>query len=88
MDVLGVAAADYGLGLGDFVSRIEIVVHGTTVSTNALVERKLARIGAIVNQGHADVLTLREGPRKGAFEWRLDYPDPFVPRRLTRTVRF
>ena len=32
-------------------------------------------------------MTLREGPRKGAFEWRLDYPDPYIPRKLTRTVR-
>src|SRR5690606_6204587 len=29
---------------------------------------------------------LREGPRKGAFQWRLDYPEPYVPRYLTRTV--
>ena len=29
---------------------------------------------------------LREGPRKGAFEWRLDYPEPYVPRHLTKTV--
>src|SRR4029077_10461824 len=32
-------------------------------------------------------LTLREGPRKGAFEWRLDYPEPYISRKLTRTVR-
>ena len=30
---------------------------------------------------------MREGPRKGAFEWRLDYPDLYIPRKLTRTVR-
>lgn len=39
-----------------------------------------------MNEGHRDVLVLREGPRKGAFQWRLDYPEAFIPRKLTRTV--
>ena len=87
IEVLGVAAEGLGLPPRDFVAQIDIIVHGSTVSTNALVERKTARAGLIVNHGHADILTLREGPRGGAFEWRLDYPEPYVPRKLTRTVR-
>jgi N-methylhydantoinase A len=87
IDVLGVAADGFGLAPRDFISQIDIIVHGSTVSTNALVEGKTARAGLIVNHGHADILTLREGPRKGAFEWRLDYPEPYIPRKLTRTVR-
>jgi len=69
--------------LRDFIAAIEIVVHGSTVSTNALVERKTARAGLILNDGHADILGCGEGPRKGRFEWRLDYPDPYIPRNLT-----
>ncbi|MFT4268535.1 MAG: hydantoinase/oxoprolinase family protein [Xenophilus sp.] len=87
IDVLHVAAEARGLSPADFIRRIELILHGSTVSTNALVERKTSRVGLILNEGHADVLTLREGPRKGAFEWKLDYPEPYVPRRLTRTVR-
>jgi N-methylhydantoinase A len=87
INVLGVAAEEIGFAARDFISQIDIIVHGSTVSTNALVEGKTARAGLIVNHGHADVLTLREGPRKGAFEWRLDYPEPYIPRKLTRTVR-
>ncbi len=87
INVLGVAAEELRLSDRDFISKIDIIVHGSTVSTNALVEGKTAKAGLIVNQGHADVLTLREGPRKGAFEWRLDYPEPYIPRKLTRTVR-
>jgi N-methylhydantoinase A len=86
IDVLAVAAEGVGLVARDFVAQIDIIVHGSTVSTNALVERKTARAGLIVNHGHADILTLREGPRKGAFEWRLDYPEPYIARKLTRTV--
>jgi N-methylhydantoinase A len=46
----------------------------------------VARVGFITNEGFPDVLTLREGPRKRAFEWRLDFPAPFVPPSLTATV--
>jgi hypothetical protein len=35
-----------------------------------------ARAGLIVNDCHADILALRERPHKGAFEGRLDYPNP------------
>lgn len=86
VDVLHLAAEGYGLKGTDFLSQVDLIVHGSTVSTNALVERKTVRVGLILPQGHADILVLREGPRKGAFQWRLDYPDPYVPRRLTRTV--
>lgn len=83
MDVLRVAAESYGKSFDGFLSEIDLVVHGSTVSTNALVERKTVKVGLFLNRGHEDILVLREGPRKGAFQWRLDYPDPYVPRHLT-----
>lgn len=86
LDVLHVAAEGYGEAPADFLKRIDLIVHGSTVSTNALVERKTVKVGLILTQGHEDVLVLREGPRKGAFQYRLDYPEPYVPRRLTRAV--
>ena len=86
INVLGVAAEYYGLNLADFLERVTHIVHGSTVSTNALVEGKVAQVGLICNQGHPDVLTLREAPRKRAFNWRIDYPEPFVPRNRTYEV--
>lgn len=86
IDVLEVAANSHGKSVEDFVSEIDLIVHGSTVSTNALVERKTVRTGVILSKGHQDILVLREGPRKGAFQWRLDYPDPYIPRHLTQTV--
>ncbi|TPJ31265.1 hydantoinase/oxoprolinase family protein [Mesorhizobium sp. B2-8-3] len=86
INVLHVAAEGYGLSGADFMKQIDLVVHGSTVSTNALVERKTVKVGLILTAGHQDILVLREGPRKGAFQWRLNYPDPYVPRHLTKTV--
>ncbi|WP_330220520.1 hydantoinase/oxoprolinase N-terminal domain-containing protein, partial [Sulfitobacter sp. HI0129] len=40
MDVLKVAAEGYGLHAKNFIEQISLIVHGSTVSTNALVERK------------------------------------------------
>ncbi|MBL8577602.1 MAG: hydantoinase/oxoprolinase family protein [Mesorhizobium sp.] len=86
MNVLKVAADRFGLGFADFLGKVSVIVHGTTVSTNALVTRRTARTGLMATRGHPDVLTLREAPRKKAWDWRLDYPDPFVPRNLTMEV--
>jgi N-methylhydantoinase A len=87
IDVLKVAADSHKLKLGDFLTKTDLIVHGTTVSTNALVEGKVAPVGLICNAGHPDILTLRESPRKRAFNTKIDFPPPYVPRNRTCEVR-
>ena len=87
MDALALAARAFDRDLGNFLANTQRIVHGTTVATNALVEGRTGAVGLICTAGHPDVLTLREAPRKRAFEWRLDYPKPFVPRDRTFEVR-
>ena len=87
MNALALAAEGHGLALPDFLARVERIVHGTTISTNALLEGKHATVGLICTHGFRDILTLREAPRKPPFHWRLSYPAPFVPRVRTRAVR-
>ena len=79
MTSLALAAEHYGLGLEAFLEQVDGIVHGTTVSTNALIVAKVGRAGIIVNEGHPHVLLLREGPRKRSFDWSTDFPEPFVP---------
>ena len=87
LDVLGNAATQHGMTLRDFLGQMELIVHGTTVSTNALVEGKVASAGLICNAGHPDILTLRESPRKRAFNIKIDFPPPYIPRNRTCEVR-
>ncbi|WP_308918187.1 hydantoinase/oxoprolinase family protein [Jannaschia sp. LMIT008] len=50
-------------GLGDGVDGLTTIVHGTTAGTNALLERKGARVGVITTQGFRDVLEMRRRDR-------------------------
>lgn len=69
----------------DDLSTVGVVVHGTTAGTNALLERKGAKIGIITTRGLRDVLEMRRRDRprtwglRGAFE-------PVVPRNLRLEV--
>ncbi|MCW2307341.1 hydantoinase/oxoprolinase family protein [Rhodobium gokarnense] len=83
MNAIETSAEGFGMTLADFLQKVDRIVHGSTVSTNALVERKVARTGYLCNAGHLDVLTIREALPKPVFDWRLDYPDPYVSRGRT-----
>lgn len=83
MNSIAKAADGFDLSLTGFLAQVDRIVHGSTVSTNALIEGKVARTGYLCNAGHLDVLTIREALPKPVFDWRLDYPDPFVPRART-----
>ena len=70
-------------GIGQEVSdlgEISVVVHGTTAGTNALLERKGAKIGAITTQGLRDVLEMRRRDRPRTWGLRGDF-QPVIDRR-------
>jgi N-methylhydantoinase A len=63
------------------------IVHGTTVATNALLERKGARVGMLTTEGHRDVIEMREGLKPDRYNLRMPAPEPLVPRRRRIGVR-
>lgn len=86
MDSLALAAESFGLTLSDFLKATGQIVHGSTVSTNALVEHKVAKTGYLCTKGHPDVLVMREAIRKPVFDWHLEFPEAYVPRRFTKEI--
>ena len=75
------------------VSRAEMLaatdrlVHGTTVATNALLERKGAKVALLTTEGHRDVIEMREGLKPDRYDLRSPPPEPLVPRELRFGVR-
>jgi N-methylhydantoinase A len=63
------------------------IVHGTTVATNALLERKGAKVGLLTTEGHRDVLEMREGLKDDRYDLRQPPPEPLVPRDRRFGVR-
>jgi N-methylhydantoinase A len=83
LNVLGIAATAQGSSTAKLLRNIQILIHGTTRSTNAVLTESTARTGLITTLGHRDVLLLREGGRTRPFDWSREYPQPYVPRSLT-----
>jgi len=81
--VLQKAADDLGESLEEMLGRTTSFVHGTTVATNAIIEGTTAPTALLVTDGFRDVLWMRDGGKEDPYDWDMDYPDPFVPRRLT-----
>lgn len=67
---------------------VSYLVHGTTIGTNALIERKGARVGLITTRGFRDVLEIAriERPDEGLYDMSVDLPEPLVPRFLRLEV--
>jgi len=67
-------------------SAIGIVIHGTTLATNAIIERKGARTALITTAGFRDVLAMRNESRYDQYDLNLALPEPLVPRHLRLAV--
>ena len=65
---------------------IGAVVHGTTLATNALIERRGATVGAIVTQGFRDILEIAYERRYDQYDLHIEKPDTLVPRERVATV--
>jgi N-methylhydantoinase A len=73
---------DAGLAPGE----IALVVHGTTLATNAIIERKGARTALVTTRGFRDVLAMRNESRYDQYDLNIVLPEPLVPRYLRLPV--
>ncbi len=64
-----------------------LIVHGSTVATNAILERKGARTAFITSQGFRDLLTIGRQNRRELYDFFADRPEPLVPPDLCFDVR-
>ncbi|MGH7570042.1 MAG: hydantoinase/oxoprolinase family protein [Gemmatimonadales bacterium] len=60
---------------------IDALIHGTTVATNALLERRGARVALVTTAGFEDLLWLRRQDRPALYDLARDHPPPLVERR-------
>jgi N-methylhydantoinase A len=75
LDRAKLAAADVGL-----------IIHGTTLATNALIERRGAVTALLTTAGHRDVLAMAHEDRFEQYDVMIDRPRPLVPRHLRLPV--
>ncbi|MFD2105899.1 hydantoinase/oxoprolinase N-terminal domain-containing protein, partial [Tabrizicola soli] len=68
--------AEAGLSCAD----LDIVIHGTTLATNALIERRGARTAFVTTEGFRDVIEMRTESRFEQYDLNLRLPAPLVPR--------
>ena len=77
------ALAKAGLAAGD----IGVIIHGTTLATNALIERRGAKTALLTTEGHRDSLEMAYENRFEQYDINIDRPKPLVPRWLRLPVR-
>ena len=80
-------------GIAELLSRagvdaaaVELVVHGTTLATNALIERRGARTALIVTAGLRDSVEMAQENRFAQYDISSNRPRPLVPRHLRLPV--
>jgi len=91
---LRLTAERLGLSFEAFCRSVAVLTHGTTVGTNALLQRKGARVGLITTRGHEDAIHIMRGSRgvtardirKVVHFPESRKPDPIVPKRLIEGV--
>lgn len=83
LDGIAIVTQEAGISTAD----LDIVIHGTTLATNALIERRGARTAFVTTEGFRDVIEMRTESRFEQYDLDLRLPTPLVPREDRFTVR-
>ena len=78
-----------GLGHREFLAQVGLIVHGTTVTTNAVLTDAGAKTALLTTEGFRDILEMRRGvrSRKHLYDNKYVAPPPLVPRYLRLPIR-
>ncbi|GGG14486.1 methylhydantoinase [Rhizobium wenxiniae] len=76
LDGIDVVIRDAGIE----ISQIDLIIHGTTLATNALIERRGARTALVTTEGFRDVIEMRTENRFEQYDLDLVLPKPLIPR--------
>jgi N-methylhydantoinase A len=85
-DGLARLAGEVGCETPELLAQIDVMVHGTTVATNAVLTETGARTGLITTRGFRDILAMRRGLREVFYDNKYRAPAALVPRYLRRPV--
>jgi N-methylhydantoinase A len=83
LEAIGAVLREAALAPGD----LSIIIHGTTLATNAIIERKGAKTALLTTEGFRDTIEIRHENRFEQYDVNIDLPPPLVPRRLRFPVR-
>ena len=83
---LAALAQAEGLSFAAFLAQVTLIVHGTTVTTNAVLTGGTARTALLTTRGFRDALQMRRGVREMMYDNRWHAPEPIVPRQLRLPV--
>ena len=83
---IGELAVQRGTDVRTFVGCMDLVVHGTTVATNAVLTGNGSRTGLLTTKGTRDALEMRRGVKEEPLDNKYEGPPPLVPRYLRLAV--
>jgi N-methylhydantoinase A len=86
MAAVAMAAQGLGLSVEDVLCGCRVFVHGSTIATNTILERKGAVVGLLTTEGFRDALEIRRGFREDAWNHRPAFPPVLAPRHLRLAV--
>ena len=83
MDGIADVLSERGLDAAD-IARLH---HGTTIGTNALIQRRCGKVAVVTTEGFRDLLEIGRQIRPKVYDIHTDYPPPLVPRNLRFEVK-
>lgn len=87
LDAVAAAAAGLGKSTAELLGACGWFVHGSTIATNTVLERKGAKVGMLTTEGFRDSIEIRRSIRENPWDHRTPFVEPLAPRHVRLGVR-